>query len=66
VKKATASLHAKCVVIDHRLALVTSANFTDRGQNRNIEAGVTIEDEAFARALERQWANLVEAGVVVR
>lgn len=59
------SLHAKCVVIDHHLTLITSANFTDRGQTRNFEAGVTIEDRAFAATLERQWANLVEAGVVV-
>ena len=59
------SLHAKCVVIDHRLALITSANFTNRGQTRNFEAGVSIEDPAFAATLERQWANLVEAGVVV-
>lgn len=60
------SLHAKCVVIDHELSLITSANFTDRGQTRNIEAGVTIEDRAFAASLERQWANLVEAGLLER
>jgi phosphatidylserine/phosphatidylglycerophosphate/cardiolipin synthase-like enzyme len=59
------SLHAKCVVVDHRLALITSANFTNRGQTKNLEAGVAIEDRAFATTLERQWANLVEAGVVV-
>ncbi len=59
------SLHAKCVVIDHRLSLITSANFTNRGQTRNFEAGVMIEDPAFATTLERQWANLVEAGVVL-
>lgn len=59
------SLHAKCVVIDHKMALVTSANFTERGQKRNIEAGVAIEDGPFAITLETQWSNLVEAGVVV-
>lgn len=60
------SLHAKCVVIDHQLSLITSANFTARGQTRNLEAGVSIDDRAFATSLERQWANLVTAGVVVR
>ncbi|HEX4334348.1 MAG TPA: phospholipase D-like domain-containing protein [Polyangiaceae bacterium] len=60
------SLHAKCVVIDHECTLITSANFTERGQTRNLEAGVFIEDRAFAGSLERQWRNLVEAGVVVR
>jgi phosphatidylserine/phosphatidylglycerophosphate/cardiolipin synthase-like enzyme len=65
-ERSPVSLHAKCVVIDHEYALVTSANFTDRGQTRNIEAGVAIEDRAFAASLERQWSSLVEAGVVIR
>lgn len=60
------SMHAKCVVIDHAYTLITSANFTDRGQTRNIEAGVAIEDRAFAASLTRQWWNLVDAGVVVK
>ena len=60
------SMHAKCVVIDHEYTLITSANFTSRGQTRNVEAGVAIEDRAFAASLERQWANLVDAGVVAR
>lgn len=60
------SMHAKCVVIDHEYTLVTSANFTSRGQTRNVEAGVAIEDRQFAASLERQWLNLVDAGVVVR
>jgi hypothetical protein len=59
------SMHAKCVVVDHRVSLVTSANFTERGQTRNFEAGVEIEDEAFALSLVRQWQNLVDEGVVV-
>ena len=65
-ERSAVSLHAKCVVIDHEYALITSANFTDRGQTRNLEAGVAIEDRAFAGSLERQWLNLVEAGVVVQ
>ena len=59
------SLHAKCVVVDHRYSLITSANFTERGQSRNFEAGVEIDDEAFAMSLARQWQNLVDEGVVV-
>lgn len=65
-KQSAVSLHAKCVVIDHEYTLITSANFTDRGQTRNLEAGVAIEDRGFAASLERQWLNLVDAGVVVR
>ena len=59
------SMHAKCVVVDHRFSLITSANFTERGQSRNFEAGVEIEDEAFALSLARQWQNLIDEGVVV-
>ncbi|WP_165373276.1 phospholipase D-like domain-containing protein [Sorangium cellulosum] len=65
-KQSAVSLHAKCVVIDHEYTLITSANFTDRGQTRNLEAGVAIEDRGFAASLERQWWNLVDAAVVVR
>jgi hypothetical protein len=59
----TASLHAKCIVVDDRRALVTSANFTSRGQERNVEVGVLVESEEFARELVHQWRNAAEAGV---
>lgn len=61
-----ASLHAKCVVADDRKALITSANFTDRGQTRNIEAGVLIEDDEFSRTLGAQWRTLVSSRLVHR
>lgn len=61
-----ASLHAKCVVVDDRKALITSANFTDRGQTRNIEAGVLIEDDEFSRKLAAQWRTLVSHRLVQR
>ena len=61
-----ASLHAKCIVVDDERTLLTSANFTDRGQTRNIEAGVIIEDRAFAEELAAQWRQLVSAGLVHR
>ncbi len=38
------SLHAKCVVVDDRRALVTSANLTEAAQERNIELGVLLDD----------------------
>jgi phosphatidylserine/phosphatidylglycerophosphate/cardiolipin synthase-like enzyme len=60
------SLHAKCVAVDGRRALVSSANFTNRGQERNIETGVLIHDPTFAGHLERQWLGLIEAGLVFR
>lgn len=59
-------LHAKCIVVDDRRAFVTSANFTEAAQERNIEAGVLIDDERFARALRAQFETLVIAGELKR
>ena len=42
------TLHAKCVVVDGQRAFVSSANFTMRGQERNIEVGVLLHDKYFA------------------
>src|SRR5690606_35423622 len=39
-----AKLHAKCIVVDERWSLLSSANFTYLGQHQNIEAGVLIDD----------------------
>ena len=58
------SLHAKCVVVDEARTLVTSANFTERGHERNIEVGFLIEDAAAAADLVAQWRLLIAAGAV--
>jgi phosphatidylserine/phosphatidylglycerophosphate/cardiolipin synthase-like enzyme len=58
------SLHAKCVTVDGRRAFISSANFTERGQERNIEVGVLIDDRAFAENLTGQWLGLIDAGLV--
>jgi phosphatidylserine/phosphatidylglycerophosphate/cardiolipin synthase-like enzyme len=60
------NMHAKCVVVDSELALITSANFTRRAQEQNTECGVLLEDRNFALHLTRQWMGLIEAGLVVR
>jgi phosphatidylserine/phosphatidylglycerophosphate/cardiolipin synthase-like enzyme len=59
------SLHAKCVVVDGEVAFVSSANFSVRAQEHNIEAGVLLHDRAFALHLARQWLGLIEAGLVM-
>jgi phosphatidylserine/phosphatidylglycerophosphate/cardiolipin synthase-like enzyme len=58
------SLHAKCVVVDGARAFVSSANFTQRAQEHNIEVGVLIVDPNFASFLAGQWMGLVDAEVV--
>lgn len=65
-RRVFASLHAKCLIVDDERVLITSANFTGRGQERNIEVGALIHDRGYAGALEHQWNNLVESGDVVR
>jgi cardiolipin synthase C len=45
------SVHAKLLVIDDRIAVVTSHNFDPRSERFNTENGILVEDETFARAL---------------
>jgi phosphatidylserine/phosphatidylglycerophosphate/cardiolipin synthase-like enzyme len=45
------AMHAKIVVIDKQVALITSANFTTAAQQKNIEAGVLLRDCGEPRAL---------------
>jgi phosphatidylserine/phosphatidylglycerophosphate/cardiolipin synthase-like enzyme len=62
---ARGNLHAKCVVVDANWALVGSANFTQRGQERNIEVGVWVESESLARQLVAQFHGAASAGAFV-
>lgn len=45
--------HAKFVVIDHGLLLLTSANFSYSAENRNVEFGVLINDPSLAASVEQ-------------
>jgi phosphatidylserine/phosphatidylglycerophosphate/cardiolipin synthase-like enzyme len=58
-----ASIHAKCVVVDSRRAFVTSANFTDRGQSRNVEVGVLVDDPHLATHLAGQLRRCANEGL---
>lgn len=59
-----AVLHAKCVVVDRRWSLLTSANFTEAAQARNIEAGMLIDDRRVAERIHRQLDTLAETGAL--
>jgi phosphatidylserine/phosphatidylglycerophosphate/cardiolipin synthase-like enzyme len=61
-----ATWHAKCVVVDDKRAFVTSANFTEWAQQRNVEAGVLVTGPAFARQVRQQFDGLIDARVVKR
>lgn len=44
--------HAKFIIIDHALLLLTSANFSFSAENRNVEFGLRIQDAALAASVE--------------
>lgn len=60
------SLHAKCVVVDSTQVFVSSANFTEAGQERNIEVGLKIESEWLAKGITAHFRHLHEHGLAVR
>lgn len=64
-RSARAILHAKCVIVDETHIFLTSANFTQAGQQRNIEAGFLLMDPGHARALTARFDALVAAGVLL-
>lgn len=50
--EARACLHAKCIVIDSESAFITSANFTEAAQSRNLEAGVLLRDGSVPKIMD--------------
>lgn len=61
-----ASWHAKCVVVDDALTFVSSANFTEWAQQRNVEAGVLVRSAPFAVQVRKQFDALVASAQVRR
>lgn len=57
-----ACLHAKCVVVDAEKVFVSSANFTEAAQLRNIEVGVLIDSAATANQVTTFFTGLVNDG----
>ncbi|MDA0841193.1 MAG: DISARM system phospholipase D-like protein DrmC [Planctomycetota bacterium] len=55
-----ASLHAKCLIVDRKVALITSANFTEAAQQRNIEAGVIVNYQPFVQRIATYFDGLKE------
>ena len=44
--------HAKFIVIDRMLVLLTSANFSYSAENTNIEFGLLVQDTTLAASIE--------------
>jgi phosphatidylserine/phosphatidylglycerophosphate/cardiolipin synthase-like enzyme len=60
------SLHAKCIVVDREHLFISSANFTEAGQQRNIEVGLKIESKWLAERLTRHFQMLLAQGLAAR
>jgi phosphatidylserine/phosphatidylglycerophosphate/cardiolipin synthase-like enzyme len=61
-----AALHAKCVIVDGRRVFVSSANFTEAAQERNIEVGVVVNSPIIAERLARHFKSLLNEGVLIK
>lgn len=59
-----ASMHAKCIVVDNRSIFVSSANFTEAAQERNLEVGVLIHSTQVADRLTRHFDTLLSEGLL--
>lgn len=66
VGNSRAALHAKLVAADDHVALLGSANLTDRALAHNLELGVIIRDPYVVRRIVRHFRSLMrpEAGVL--
>lgn len=56
------ALHAKCVVIDRSITFVSSANFTEAAQERNIEVGLLVRSSMVAERLVLHFESLADQG----
>ena len=54
------SLHAKLVIIDQQKLLLTSANFSYHGFQKNIETGVIIENHEISKVIWKQYYSLMK------
>ena len=60
-----ACLHAKCVVVDGEAVFVSSANFTEAAQERNIEMGLLVRSRWLAERVTRHFETLLAANLLV-
>jgi phosphatidylserine/phosphatidylglycerophosphate/cardiolipin synthase-like enzyme len=61
-----AKMHAKLAVADRRVLLITSANLTQSGVAKNIEAGLLIRGGAAPQRAAEHVAALQACGQLIR
>ncbi len=62
----SACLHAKFVIADSHHVFISSANFTEAAQQRNIEAGILSENASLAGDLRLHFQSLIDHGHLKR
>lgn len=65
-KQTRSCLHAKFVVADTQKVFFTSANFTEAAHQRNIEAGILLEDRNIAQKIIYQVDLLIKNKILVK
>jgi putative cardiolipin synthase len=61
VRRSRAALHAKLIAADRDVALVGSANLTDRALASNLEIGVVLREPEAVRRIVRHFRGLMDA-----
>jgi phosphatidylserine/phosphatidylglycerophosphate/cardiolipin synthase-like enzyme len=60
------SLHAKCIVVDGKYVFVSSANFTEAAQERNIEVGLLVQSPTLADRIRVFFDALLDVRFFIR
>ena len=60
-----ACLHAKCVMVDGEAVFISSANFTEAAQERNIEVGLLVRSRWLAERVTWHFETLLNVGLLV-
>jgi phosphatidylserine/phosphatidylglycerophosphate/cardiolipin synthase-like enzyme len=53
------AMHAKCIVVDGLKLFISSANFTEAAQHRNLEVGLLIHSPSLAQNLATYFDTLI-------
>jgi len=61
-----ACLHAKCVVVDGEAVFISSANFTEAAQERNVEVGLLVRSCRLAGQIVLHFDSLLAGGLLTR
>jgi phosphatidylserine/phosphatidylglycerophosphate/cardiolipin synthase-like enzyme len=64
--KERSCLHAKCVVVDRQTVFISSANFTEAAQRRNLEIGLLIRSGPLASQLIQYFTDLLSRNLLAR